>query len=83
MDEAQHYREQAAELCKIANNASDDIIRKRLLKNAASCEQMAVALDTIATAVCAHAKLTVGTPQHFKSSATLLAPNPHEPSRNC
>jgi hypothetical protein len=60
MDEAQHYREEATELRKIANGSSDDIMRKRLLKNADSCEQMAVALDTIATAVCAHAKLTAG-----------------------
>jgi hypothetical protein len=56
MDEAQHYREQAAELRKIAYSAPDDIMRIRLLKNATSCEEMAVALDTIATTVRAHAK---------------------------
>ena len=59
MDEAQHYRDQAAELRKIVDGTSDDIMRKRLLKNATSCEQMAVALDTIVTAVRAHSKLIV------------------------
>ena len=60
MDEARHYREQAEELRKIADSTSDEIMRKRLLKNVTSCEQMAVALDTIATAVRAQAKLNVG-----------------------
>jgi hypothetical protein len=59
MDEARHYREQAEELRKIADGTSDEIMRRRLLKNVTSCEQMAFALDTIATAVCAQAKLNV------------------------
>jgi hypothetical protein len=62
MDEAQHYREQAAELRKSADSALNDIMRHRLLKNATSCEQMAVALETIVTAVRTHAKLTVPHP---------------------
>jgi hypothetical protein len=48
MDEAQHYREQAVELRKIADSTSDDTTRKSLLKNVTSCEQMALALDKVA-----------------------------------
>ena len=54
--EAQHYRNQAVELRKIADSTTDDTMRKRLLKNATSCEQIALAFDTAATAVRGHAR---------------------------
>ena len=54
MNEAQHYREQAAELRKIADSTPDETMRKSLLKNVSSCEQMAVALDSIAPGDRAH-----------------------------
>jgi len=54
--EAQHYRDQALELRKIADGTVDDTMRKRLLKNATSCEQIAVAFDTTASGVQVHFK---------------------------
>jgi hypothetical protein len=53
---AQHYREEAAKLRKIADSTSDDTTRKNLLSNIAAFEQMAVALDSIAPADRVHPK---------------------------
>ena len=62
MDEAQHYREQAAELRKIADSTPDETMRNSLLKNVTSCEQMAVALDKVARADRGHP----GTTEHLE-----------------
>ena len=43
--EAQHYRNQAVELRKLADSTADDTMRKRLIQNATSCEQVAAAFD--------------------------------------
>ena len=55
-DKAKHYRNQAAELRKIADSTSDDTTRKSLLENVTEYEKMAVALDSVAPAHRAHPK---------------------------
>ena len=54
--QAQHYRERAAELQRIADSAPHGAARDNMIQNIAEYEKMAGALDTVAPADRAHPK---------------------------
>ena len=66
-NKANHYRDLAEKLRKIAHSSSDETTRKSLLSNIAAYEQMAIALDTIAPADRAHPKH----PHYLKAQSAL------------